>query len=103
MSIRDRIWNYFLRKTRPECELPLILGCIHAVLYPIDHIAWKMGMMQGYQPCEDVYIIDGVYYSRMALRLLSKANGETYRIARDSRKHLIFELIEEDKREGGKV
>lgn len=53
---------------------------VKALLYPLECFYWHMSKRCGYQMEDDTWIIYGIRYSDEALRLLSKAQGETYKI-----------------------
>jgi len=76
------IWNA-VRSNVPEgMILPWWALTVRAVLYPLDFFYWRMSKTKGYQLKNDTWLIEGVTYSGSALRLLSKATGETYRVTR---------------------
>lgn len=80
--MKDMIWNA-VRSNVPEgMILPWWALTVRAVLYPLDFFYWRMSKTKGYQWEKDTWLIEGVTYSRSALRLLSKATGETYRVTR---------------------
>ena len=62
--------------------LPIWLQVIHAVLYPLDYLYWRLGEARGYQWESDTWVIEGVRYSGEALRALAAAQGEVYKITR---------------------
>ena len=81
--MRYQIWDW-LRAKHPEgMMLPLWLLTARAVLFPLEFFYWRMNKAEGYQYESDTWLIAGVTYSGKALRLLAKAQGETYRVTRN--------------------
>jgi hypothetical protein len=62
--------------------LPKWAMILRVGLFPLDTLFWVMSQTRGYQIDKDVWVIGGVEYSDRSLYLLSKAQGETYRITR---------------------
>lgn len=82
IDVRDMIWHA-VRKHVPEgMIIPAWALTVRAVLYPLDFFYWRMSRVTGYQWQSDTWLINGVTYSGEALRLLSKAQGHTYRVTR---------------------
>jgi hypothetical protein len=80
--MRNRIWAWATSGLQQGQILPMWALCVRAVLFPLDFFYWRMSKVMGYDWRTDSLIIDGVRYDCAAFRLLSKANGETYRITR---------------------
>lgn len=81
-EMRDMIWNAVRSKVPEGMILPWWALTVRAALYPLDFLFWRMSLTRGYQWKNDTWLIEGVTYSGVALRLLAKAQGETYRVAR---------------------
>ena len=82
IDLRDMIWHA-VRKNVPEgMILPAWALTVRAVLYPLDTLYWRISLVTGYQWQSDTWLINGVTYSGEALRMLSKAQGQTYRVTR---------------------
>jgi hypothetical protein len=80
--MRDILWD-LVRSRHPEgMILPLWLLIVRAILYPLEFFYWRMNKTGGYQYESDTWLIAGVTYSGTALRMLAKAQGETYIITR---------------------
>jgi hypothetical protein len=62
--------------------LPWWALTMRAMLFPLDFFYRRMSRTRGYQWENDTWLIEGVTYSGAALRWLSKAQGETYRVTR---------------------
>ena len=80
--MRDKVWNV-VRSNVPEGRiLPWWALTVRAALYPLEFFYWRMSQRTGYQWQNDTWLINGVTYSGEALRLIAKAQGETYRVTR---------------------
>ena len=80
--MRDKVWNV-VRSNVPEgMILPWWALTVRAALYPLEFFYWRMSQRIGYQWQNDTWLINGVTYSGEALRLIAKAQGETYRVMR---------------------
>lgn len=80
--MRDKVWNV-VRSNVPEgMILPWWALTVRAALYPLEFFYWRMSKQTGYQWQNDTWLINGVTYSGKALRLIAKAQGETYRVTR---------------------
>ena len=81
--MRSRLWEWLSRKTLTEGQiLPWWAMTVRWALFPVDCFYWRFGSTRGYQWQTDTWLIDGVHYSSAALRQLSQAQGETFRITR---------------------
>lgn len=80
--MRDMILNLVQSKVPEGMILPWWALTVRAFLYPLDFFYWRMSRQIGYQLETDTWLIEGVTYSGSALRLLAKAQGETYRVTR---------------------
>lgn len=80
--MRNVIWNAVRSRVPEGMILPWWAMALRTILYPLDTLYWKMSETRGYQWQSDTWIIGGVTYSGDALRMLAKAQGETYRITR---------------------
>ena len=80
--MRDKVWNV-VRSNVPEgMILPWWALTVRAALYPLEFFYWRMSQRTSYQWQNDTWLINGVTYSGKALRLIAKAQGETYRVTR---------------------
>lgn len=80
--MRDKLW-WFLRSKYPlGMGLPRWLMFVGALLYPIEFFRRWRYTPRGYDWLTDTWLIAGVYYSGVALRRLSQANGEIFRVTR---------------------
>ena len=80
--MRDAIWRWLRAEYPVGCILPWWLICVRALLYPVDFAYWKLGRSRGYQIESDTWLIGGVHYSSAAMRHLSQAHGQLYRVTR---------------------
>lgn len=80
--MRDKLWDIATAKHPAGKILPNWLLWIRALLFPLDSFYWYMSKTRGYQWESDTWNIEGVRYAGAALRMLAKAQGETYRITR---------------------
>lgn len=80
--MRKVIWNWLREKTPEGAILPWWALAIRAALFPIDFFYLRMSRKSGYQWESDIWLIEGIRYSGVALRCLSQADGEIYRIRR---------------------
>lgn len=80
--MRDMLWDAVRSKVPEGMILPWWALTARAVLYPLDFLFWRISQTRGYQWQDDTWLIEGVTYSATALRLLAKAQGETYRVTR---------------------
>lgn len=80
--MRDMIWNAVRSRVPEGMILPWWALTVRAMLYPMDFFYWHMSQTTGYQLQSDTWLINGVAYSGDSLRLLAKAQGETYRVTR---------------------
>ena len=83
--MRDTIWKWVRMNLQEGALLPWWALTVRAILFPLDFFYWKMSKASGYQAETDTWKINGVIYSSFALHLLSKSQGETYRITRTGR------------------
>lgn len=75
--------------------LPQWVMALRFVLFPLDSLYWHLSKSRGYQPESDTWLIEGIRCSGKAMRMLSKAQGEAYRITRAG-ETLTLELIQAD-------
>jgi hypothetical protein len=80
--MRNTIWRWFVRNVPEGMVLPWWALVIRSVLFPLDFFFWRMSKTRGYQWQTDTWLIEGVTYSAEALRCLSEAQGEIYRVNR---------------------
>lgn len=73
--------------------LPQWVIALRFVLFPLDSLYWRLSKSRGYQPASDTWLIEGIRVSGRAMRMLSRAQGETYRITRTG-ETLTLELIQ---------
>lgn len=80
--MRKVIWS-FVTKNLPEgVLLPWWALMVMGALFPLQFFYWRISNTTGYQWQTDTWKIDGATYSGRALWLLSKAQGEVYRVTR---------------------
>ena len=80
--MKDKLWELARRNHPIGKILPVWLKVIRWILYPLDTFYWSYGSKNGYNPNYDEWLIEGIRYTGSTLRVLSRAQGETYKITR---------------------
>jgi hypothetical protein len=62
--------------------LPWWALTISAMLFPLDFLCWKLSKTRGYDIRTDTWLIEGMRYSAVGLRMLANAQGKSFRITR---------------------
>jgi hypothetical protein len=84
MTSRQALWLK-LKKLFGIAEgqiVPKWMIFFRALLFPIDTLFWLLNRYVGYQFADDTFLIGGARFSYAGLRMLAKADGETYRVRR---------------------
>ena len=92
LSARNKIWYLTTSKMSEGAMLPWWVLTVRAILFPLDFFYWHMNKTHGYNWQNDTWRIEGVNYTGAAIRLLSNANGETYKIKRTGETVTMFRV-----------
>lgn len=91
--MRDFIWNKISSSFFKEGEIIPRWGMIiKSILFPLKALSFHAIKNFGYQWDRDTWIIHGIHYSDQSFKLLSKANGEIYKITRKGNQLWLEEI-----------
>ena len=80
--MRKAIWTW-ARRNEPQGKiLPKWLRAVYATLYPLEYLRWHLTRWHGWNWESDTYRLYGVTFTCGAIRTLTSANGEVYRITK---------------------
>lgn len=82
LMMREKFWRWLLEDYPEGCYLPKWAIVLRCILFPVKSFFWLVDSHNPYDFITDTWNILGVKYSGNMLFMLSKANGETYRIYR---------------------